>query len=125
MAVAQDDRPQFYQGQYIGPDDLAAGVEYSRIQQARHALGAHAWGIAIGQQLLEKPSASGANQVDLFIQPGYSWDGFGRPLVVLAPYKLPPSLFQSITFDQAQDGGNPSGRLVKIWLQFREAPYQT
>lgn len=124
MAVAQDDRPQFFQDQYLGPEDLAAGVEYGRIHQARHSLGAHAWGIAIGLQLIEKASAAGNNQVDVFVQPGYAWDGFGRPLVVLAPYKVPASLFQSIVFDQAQDGGNPAGRLVKIWLEYREAPYQ-
>ena len=85
MAVAQDDRPQFFQDQYLGPEDLAAAVEYSRIHQARHSLGAHTWGIAIGLQLLEKPSAAGNNQVDVFIQPGYAWDGFGRPLVALVP----------------------------------------
>ena len=124
MAVAQDDRPQFFQDQYLGPEDLTAAVEYSRIHQARHSLGAHTWGIAAGMQLLEKPSAAGNNQVDVFIQPGYAWDGFGRAIVVLAPYKIPASLFQNVVFDQAQDGGNPAGRLIEIWLQYREAPHQ-
>jgi hypothetical protein len=124
MAVAQDDRPQFFQDQFLGPEDLTATVEYSRIHQARHSLGAHTWGIATGLQLLEKPSVAGNNQVDVFIQPGYAWDGFGRPIVVLAPYKIPASLFQNVVFDQAQDGGNPAGRLIQIWLQYREAPHQ-
>lgn len=124
MAVSQDDRPQFFQGQYLGPDDLTAAVEYGRIQRARHSLGAHTWGIAAGLQLLEKPSAGDNNQVDVFVQPGYAWDGFGRPIVVLAPYKVPASLFQNIVFDQATDGGTPPGRLVEIWLQYREAPHQ-
>jgi hypothetical protein len=124
MAVAQDDRPQFFQDQFLGPEDLTAAVEYGRIHQARHTLGAHTWGIAVGLQLLEKPSAAGNNQVDVFIQPGYACDGFGRSIVVLAPYKIPASLFQNVVFDQAQDGGNPAGRLIRIWLQYREAPHQ-
>jgi len=53
MAVDQDQRPTFFQGQYLGPDDLTAAVDYGRIQLARHSLGAHTWGIAIGLQLIE------------------------------------------------------------------------
>ena len=38
MPVEQDQRPSFFQGQYLGPEDLTAAVEYGRIQQARHSL---------------------------------------------------------------------------------------
>src|SRR6266536_5503169 len=99
MAVDQDQRPSFYQEQYLGPEDLTATVEYGRIHQARHVLGAHTWGIAIGLQLVEKPSPAGNNQVDVFVTPGYAWDGLGRTPVALAPYKVPSMLFQDIDFD--------------------------
>jgi hypothetical protein len=127
MAVEQDQRPSFFQGQYLGPEDLTATVEYGRIQQARHSLGAHTWGIAIGLQLIEKPSPSGNNQVDVFLTPGYAWDGFGRPIVVLAPYKVPTQLFQDITYDAAIDdksksGDVANGHMVKVWLRYSESP---
>src|SRR5260370_8097136 len=124
MGVTQDERPQFYQGQYLGPEDLTAAVDYSRIQHARHILGAHSWGIASGLELIEKPSPAGNNQADVFLGPGYAWDGFGRPIVVLAPYRIPAQLFQNIVFDQTIDGGNPPGRLVKVWLRYRESTTQ-
>ncbi len=125
MAVEQDERPSFYQGQYLAPDDLTAAVDYGRIQLGRHILGAHTCGIAIGLQLIEKPSPAGNNQVDVFLEPGYAWDGFGRPIVVLAPYKIPASLFQNITYDASIDdptksGDSAAGRPVKIWLQYTE-----
>jgi hypothetical protein len=121
MPVEQDQRPQYFQGQYLGPEDLTAAVEYGRIQHERHCLGAHSWGIAIGLQLVEKPSPAGNNQVDVFLTPGYAWDGFGRSIVVLAPYKIPADLFKSIVFDAAIDGGKPPGRLVKVWVHYRES----
>src|SRR5215470_17097110 len=129
MAVDQDQRPSFFQGQYLGPEDLTATVEYGRIQQSRHSLGAHTWGIAIGLQLLEKPSPAGNNQVDVFLTPGYAWDGFGRPIVVLAPFKVPTQLFQDIAYDASIDdktksGDVANGHLVKVWLRYSESPNQ-
>jgi len=129
MAVEQDERPSFYQGQYLGPDDLTAAVDYGRIQLGRHILGAHTCGIAIGLQLIEKPSPAGNNQVDVFLEPGYAWDGFGRAIVVLSPYKIPVSLFQNITYDASIDdptksGDSAAGHPVKIWLQYSESATQ-
>ena len=37
----QNERPQYYEGQYLGAEDLAAIVRFARNGQARHALGAH------------------------------------------------------------------------------------
>ena len=127
MAVDQDQRPSFYQEQYLGPEDLTATVEYGRIHQARHMLGAHTWGIAIGLQLIEKPSPAGNNQVDVFVTPGYAWDGFGRTLVALAPYKVSSALFQDIAYDASIDDPNQSGdskpgRPVQVWLRYTEQP---
>src|SRR5438552_4153354 len=126
MPVEQDQRPSFYQGQYLGPDDLTATVDYSRIQLARHSLGAHTWGVVIGLQLIEKPSPAGNNQVDVFLEPGYAWDGFGRPIVVLSPYKIPAQLFQNIAYDASADDPGIShdtapGHLVQIWLRYSES----
>lgn len=114
------ERPQFYEGQYLGAADLEAVVEHARFQRARHDLGAHTWGIAAGLQLQDKELAGG--QIDVYVLPGYAWDGFGRPIVVLAPYKLPAELFKSFVYDSTLDGGNPPGRLVEVWLRYDEAP---
>jgi len=120
MVINQSQRPQFYQNQYLGAEDLAALVEYNRIQNARHDLGAHTWGIAIGLELKEKPSTTSGDQVDMYISPGYAWDGFGRPIVVLSPYKIPPERFKSIPYNAGIDGGSQAGHLVEIWLRYNE-----
>src|SRR5262245_8467676 len=119
MAINQTDRPRFYEQQYLGSADLDAVVDYERIARARHDLGAHSWGIAAGLQLIEKTTKSG---VDVYVQPGYAWDGFGRPLVVLAPYKIPSELFKNIAFAAGVDDGSPAGHLVDVWLAFTATP---
>ena len=124
MVVNQSQRPRFYENQYLGAEDLTAVVEYERIQHARHALGAHTWGIAIGLQLKEKTSTAGGGQVDMYITPGYAWDGFGRPIVVLAPYKIPAELFKSIPYNAAIDGTTTPGHLVQVWLRYTETEMQ-
>jgi hypothetical protein len=109
----QSERPRFYEGQYLGADDLSAGLDYGRVQSARHALGAHTWGIAIGLDLVERTLPSG--DVDVSIMPGLAWDGYARPVVVLAPAKLTAdqfSNFQAVT--------PPEGQLVKVWLRYDE-----
>jgi len=120
VTTNQTQRPQYFEDQYLGAADLTAAVEYARLQQARHALGAHTWGIAAGLQLTEKASFAGGGQVDVYIQPGFAWDGFGRPVIVLAPYKLTGEKFKSFVYDDATDGGNPEGRLVEVWLRYVE-----
>ncbi|MEK7204398.1 MAG: hypothetical protein AAB254_02710, partial [candidate division NC10 bacterium] len=119
MAGNQVGRPRFYEGQYLGAEDLGAGIEYGRIQGARHALGGHTWGIAMGLEVKERDSPAGGSQVDAVIQPGYAWDGFGRPIVVLAPYKIPTDLFKPYVYDATLD--EPNGRLVEVWLRYDEA----
>lgn len=119
MTPMQTDRPRFYEQQYLDAADLSALVDYERIARARHDLGAHSWGIASGLQLIEKPTQNG---VDLYLQPGYAWDGLGRPLVVLAPYRIPTEPFRSITFTAGVDDGAPPGRLVEVWLAFTASP---
>src|SRR5262249_37423053 len=54
-AMDQAQRATFYEGQYLGAADLTAVVDYGRVQHARHLLGAHTWGIAMGLELDERP----------------------------------------------------------------------
>src|ERR1044072_2970186 len=123
MATNQTTRPNFYEGQYLSAADLSTAVDYGRIEDARHLLGAHTWGIAAGLQPTEKDSPAGGDEVDLYIQPGYAWDGFGRPIILLNPVKIPAELFKSVPFI-AGDNGVPPGRLFRVWLRYDESTSQ-
>lgn len=118
MPGNQAQRPRFYEGQYLGAEDLTEAVAYARIEDARHCLGGHTWGIAIGLQLQEQPTPVGG--LDVYVTPGYAWDGFGRPIVVLAPAKILAEKFRSMVYDASVDGGTPEGRLVEVWLRYDE-----
>jgi hypothetical protein len=113
--MEQNVRPDFYQGQYLGAEDLDAVVDYHRIQHGRHTLGAHTWGIAAGLQLRERALPGG--DVDVSILPGLAWDGFGRAIVVLAPVRLGPEKLANFQADTPADG-----QLVKVWLRYSETP---
>jgi hypothetical protein len=119
MSKTQVERPLFYEGQYLGSKDLTAAVDYARTQDARHNLGAHTWGIAMGLELFEKKDDT-TGKIEVYLQPGYAWDGYGRPIVVLFPYKLPPAKFKSIAYDATIDEGDPEGRLIEIWVGYSE-----
>src|SRR6266849_443474 len=114
----QNERPQYYEGQYLGAEDLAATVRYARVAQARHALGAHTWGIALGLELVERPLPGG--DVEMVLTPGYGWDGIGRPIVALAPAKVSLTLFENF-----QDDTDAAGVPVEIWLSYHELPTQS
>src|SRR5262245_60938762 len=90
-------RPQFFEGQYIGADDLQTIVAYARSRHAQHLLAGHSWGIAVGLELIEQPSPDGSFAV--WLQPGYAWDGYGRPILVDTPTPI----------DLQQLQGKPSG----------------
>lgn len=116
---ARTERPRFYEQQYLGASDLTSVVEYSRAARARHDLGAHVWGIAAGLQIVEQPSKCGG-PLEVYLEPGYAWDGFGRPITVLAPVRIPAAMFGSLTYE-ASDGNNPPGRLVPLWIRYSES----
>lgn len=123
---AQDQRPRFYEGQYLSAEDLAAIIEYQRVADARYALGAHTWGIAAGLTLTEKPSPGIPDKVEMTLQPGLAWDGYGRALLVSRPTRLPEIRFnEEITLDPTLDDpglpDGPPGRLVRVWLQYQES----
>lgn len=117
MAANQTQRPKFYEEQYLGAADLTAAVDYGRIQNARHSLGGHTWGIAMGLTLKETPQPGGAVSVHLL--PGYAWDGYGRPIVVLSPYRIPEEKFSKIIYDDLVDQSG-KGRLIQIWIRYDE-----
>ena len=117
MAPSQTERPKFYEEQYLGAEDLTAAVDYARIQQARHAVGGHTWGIAIGLQLKELAQPGGG--VSVHVLPGYAWDGYGRPIVVLSPYRIPEERFSAFTFDPLNV--DPKGKLIPVWISYDEA----
>ena len=114
-----EDRPRFYEGQYLAAADLTAAVDYTRTQRARMLLGAHRWGIALGLDLMEVPGPNAS--LDVVIQPGYAWDGFGRPIVVPEPAKLSTALFSS--FDALFVPGSPPPPPipVEVWIRYEEA----
>jgi hypothetical protein len=87
-------RPTFSNGQYIGASDLNAAVDYARDETKRLSLSGHSWGIAAGLALVERTDTTGG--VQMFIEPGIAWDGYGRPVVVLAPAPVTPDLFASL-----------------------------
>jgi hypothetical protein len=111
--MQQDQRPSYYEGQYLEAVDLDAAVLYSRVQAARRALGAHTWGIAVGLELVERALPDGT--VDVSLTPGVAWDGYGRAVVVTAPTRIGPGLFSASQADTPDDGA-----LVKVWLRYAE-----
>src|SRR5688572_21946839 len=104
MDTEQILRPRFYEQQYLGAADLAAAVDYGRLHDARHLLGGHTWGISIGLQLKERTVPGGTLEVS--VQPGFAWDGFGRPIVVVDPYRIPVERFASLLYDPVRDEPN-------------------
>jgi hypothetical protein len=108
MWVDDSERPNFWDGQYLGPSDFKATVEYGREMRRRLSLAQHAWGIFRGLDLVEQPRASSTTEVDLFISPGFAIDGFGRELGVYNPLALSPTMFQRY----------PSEKWVRVWLRY-------
>src|SRR5690606_9169355 len=106
------ERPSFFEGQFLGAADLAALVTYARDLGREHALAAHTWGIATGLELVEIPSEE-PGAVDLFVMPGFAWDGYGRAIVVLSPAQVPLEKFN----------GLPSGN-QQVWIRYDETPFR-
>lgn len=106
--MADPARPRFFDGQYIGADDLEAIGDYAAARQREHLLAAHGWGVAAGLDLIETAQADGS--IAVWLQPGYGWDGYGRAMAVRAPIPAP--------IDQLR--GLPSGAWF-VWLAYREA----
>ena len=98
-------RPSFFEGQYLGADDLTALVDYFRGQDVRQILGHHTWGIATGLDLLELQAPDGT--LEVFVQPGIAFDGYGRLIVVVNRHKLDRS--------RLVDSGE-----IQVWICYDE-----
>lgn len=107
MSTVFAERPHFFEGQYLGAEDLEILLGYLREQSARHLLGAHTLGIVAGIDLVSRADAVGATEY--FLTPGVATDGYGRAIVVLAPYKIDAALFAQ----------QPTG-LVNVWIRYDE-----
>lgn len=113
-----DERPRYYEGQYLEAADLAAAVGYTATQRSRLLLGAHRWGIALGLDLIEVAAPNAG--LDVVVTPGYAWDGFGRPILVPEPAKVSVGLLAS--FDALFVPGNPPPPPVvaEVWIRYDE-----
>ncbi|OLB36166.1 MAG: hypothetical protein AUH11_12085 [Acidobacteria bacterium 13_2_20CM_57_17] len=100
MATDEILRLHYYERQYLGAADLEDQQAYLRDMRRRHNIGHHTWGIVAGLLLVEEPVAGDPTAVDLFIQPGMAVDGFGREIIVMAPVKLDPQLFEAFANQQ-------------------------
>ena len=110
MSMVYAERPSFFNGQYLGAEDLEAFLRYAREQEARHLLGSHTWGIVAGIDLVAGTSPAG--DVEYVLTPGVAIDGYGRLLVLPAPFPLTTDLFVH----------EPSGR-VDVWIRHEETPF--
>jgi len=111
MSIIAAERPQFFEGQYLSADDLAAIVDYLRVTNARQNIGQHTWGVVIGLELVSQEISDTA--VEYYVQPGVAIDGYGRIIVVSEPALIDPEKFVSIT------SGN-----VDIWIGYRESEFE-
>lgn len=102
------ERPHFFEGQYLGAEDLQTLLSYLREQAERQRLASHTWGVNTGIDLAFRAASDGSTEY--FLTPGVAGDGYGRLIAVLAPYKLDASLFAT----------QPTG-LVNVWLRYVEA----
>jgi hypothetical protein len=100
-------RPEFFEGQYIGADDLQSIVAYARARHNEHLLAGHGWGIAAGLELVEQANPDGS--INVWLQPGYAWDGYGRSILVSTP--------TPVSLDQLT--GKPGGAWF-VWLSYSE-----
>jgi hypothetical protein len=93
------ERLRYYEHQYLGAVDFQDEQDYQRDMRRRHSVGLHAWGIVVGLELEERDPVSGASgPIEMYIRPGMAIDGFGRELVLLEPFQIPPDprLFQGL-----------------------------
>ncbi len=103
------ERVNYYQLQYLGAEDFKAEQAYHRDMRRRHNVGHHLLGIVAGLEILEVQKGSG-NGFDVYVQPGLAIDGFGREIVVTAPYKLDATDFRSFKDTRSHE----------VWIAYRE-----
>jgi hypothetical protein len=108
MSSARPRRPIFTEGQYLSAGDLTAAVDYERDDLRRALLSGRSWGIAAGLALVQRENASG--EIEMYVEPGIAWDGYGRAVLVTSPAKVTPDLLAGL------GSGNQ-----KIWIGYKAA----
>lgn len=106
MAQESIERPHYYQRQYLGAQDFQDEQAYQRDMRRRHNLAQHQWGIVTGLELV-------GDTTGVSVQPGMAVDGFGREIVVFAPYTIPTEAYRG------------DGQYHSVWLQYAELPITT
>jgi hypothetical protein len=96
------ERPIFYEGQILAPDDLGGSLEYGRDQLARHERYLHLWGIATGLELVteSRTTPTGESFKAVTVNPGVAIDPSGREIVVPTAQPLGEGLFDLINGDR-------------------------
>lgn len=110
MALGDIERLHYYPRQYLGSADMEDQQAYLRDMRRRHNVAPHTWGIVVGLELEQRPRLGSPDEVDVYVKPGLAIDGFGREIVVLAPYQLN-------TVDFAVFG---TKRYVDVWIAYDE-----
>jgi hypothetical protein len=108
MSTVFAQRPQFFEGQYLGADDLQSLLAYCRDQVRCHELGSHTWGVIAGVDIVYVAQPGGSTQP--FLTPGVAVDGYGRTIVVTEPFAL----------DAGMLAGLANGE-VRVWIRYVES----
>jgi hypothetical protein len=110
MSSIATERPLFFEGQYLGADDLTAIINYVRANFSRENIGHHSWGIVAGLNLVAQAITDTA--VDYFIQPGVAVDGFGRIVVITSPARITSEKFLNMS------SGN-----IDVWIRYDQSEF--
>jgi len=85
------ERPNYYEGQILGANDLSSAVDYSRGKWERHDRYLHSWGIVTGLELELLVIDKSTKRV--IVKPGSAIDGHGREIVLSSEFTLEESKF--------------------------------
>lgn len=110
MATDTIQRVHYFQRQFLGAEDFEAEQDYQRDMRRRHQLAHHTWGIVTGLRLQQQATLGDPNARDVFIEPGFAIDGFGREIVVLHTQALDPQLFLAFG----------SAATLSVWVTFAD-----
>lgn len=101
-------RPSFFFGQYLGPDDLQLLQDHSRGQLARHQRYLHTWGITSGLELFEtgKQNVGGQEYLLISLRAGSAIDGYGREIIIDEDQPLDTTHFEQLAVF-VQDAWHP------------------
>ncbi len=107
--TAQDvERVRYHERQFLQADDFTAEQAYHRDMRRRHNLAHHTVGIVTGLELAQRQVGSA---YEVWLLPGMAIDGYGREILVLAPYRLDGSLFDRFHTD----------RYLSVWIGYEES----